>query len=283
MNSHLSIDIGGTKVRVVIYSDKLDILEEHLLETRSFFQQRGINDLENMFDGIKKILNKDSFKKIGISFNGAIVNNNIVYNSLLGGKVNIDLKKIAEKYFRFNVLQAYNDVVAMTHAEIKSGVGKTYANFLYVNLGTGIRVAYVENGQIIEGTHGFAGEISPLDIWVEEVNQYIKADYLVSGKGVANLSKLLLDKDLTSKEVFEQNLSEIIEIFSKYLSKFFTQASYFYNPKVIVIGGSLTNSSSKWLDKVQQLYFKQNYTFLLAENIIISQISYPASLGAILN
>lgn len=51
-----------------------------------------------------------------------------------------------------------NDVHAATLAEMRWGIGKESANFIYLNVGTGIASGLVFNGQLIRGTENYAGE-----------------------------------------------------------------------------------------------------------------------------
>lgn len=51
-----------------------------------------------------------------------------------------------------------NDVHAATLAEMRWGMGTESANFVYLNVGTGISAGLVFNGQLIRGTENYAGE-----------------------------------------------------------------------------------------------------------------------------
>src|SRR5215212_8197668 len=51
-----------------------------------------------------------------------------------------------------------NDVHAATLAEMRWGIGTVSADFIYLNVGTGIATGLVFNGQLIRGIRNYAGE-----------------------------------------------------------------------------------------------------------------------------
>ena len=279
--NQLSIDIGGTKIRVVVYSVNFKILKQKLYKTEDLFKQYKPRELDILLKGIREAFGSN-FDKVGISINCLLHKNHVIYSSLLGGKVNINLKKLTEKYFIFKKFNSDNDVVTMAKAELLLGYGKKCKNFLYINLGTGIRLVAVENGVIVRGKNNTAGEISQDEIWVEELNKYIKIDDLISGKGFFLLGLFLQKKKTNAKEALAENNQELIFLFVKYLSKLLTSATYFYNPKIIIIGGSITLSSSKWLKKLKIRYYQDCHPLLAAEKIYLSGIKYPASRGSLI-
>lgn len=281
--NYLSIDIGGTKILIIIYSSIFKILRKKIYKTSSVFVKKDISDLSNLFSTIANKFGND-FKRVGISFNCAINNNWIFYSSLLGGQVSLNIKNFSAKYFNFEEFVSDNDVVCMAKAENLFGYGKKYKNFVYVNLGTGIRVAAVESGKILRGYKNLAGEISTLKIWVEEINRSLEADEMMAGKGLKNLSLILENKGVNINKVYfkNKNNTKIINLYSKYLANLFIIISQFYNPEIIVLGGSITKSYKYWFNKLKQYYYLNCRSIFLVKDIFISQIKYSASLGAIL-
>lgn len=282
MNNSLSIDIGGTKTRIIVYASTFQIIKELVLPTDDYLQKKGQSDLENLFNKIKQEVANLKFHTLGISFNCAIQNNTIVYSSLLGGGEGIHLDTLAKKYFNYQRFSSDNDVFCMAKAENKFGIGKKFPTYLYINLGTGIRAVFVENNQIIRGFKNLAGEVSQTKIWVDELGSYEIADELVTGKGLSRLALKMLDQKLTAKEIFEQRKEQVIKIFSKYLVNFLVQLSYVYNPEVIIFAGSIVNSAEQWLPEVREGYLATGPGLLLAKDLIISEVENPASIGAVI-
>jgi glucokinase len=280
--NHLSIDIGGTKIRVIVYSVNYKILKQRTYKTDDFFKNRKPVELNKLLESICETYGT-KFNKIGFSINCIIDKNLIRYSSLLGGYVNIDLEKSVNKYFKFKYFSSDNDVVSMAKAELILGKGKIFKNFLYVNLGTGIRLVAVEEGKIIRGKNNTAGEISQDKVWVEEIKKYIKTDGLISGKGFSFLGSLMQKREINAKKAFNENNSQLISIFIKYLSGILTSATYYYNPELIIIGGSIILSSDKWFKQLKDYYRKNCHSLLAAKNIYLTKIKNPASIGSIIS
>lgn len=283
MKRHLSIDIGGTKVRCVIYSSSYKIIKEFSLPTQEYFHEQGVSDLESLLTIIKANLHDNYFDRLGVSINCAIKDNKIIYSSLLAGAGGLNLHEVVKKYFRFNTFLSDNDVRCMARAEKEFGIGRKYSNFLLINLGTGIRLVSVDNKTVYNGSNNLAGEISLSKIWVEEISDYISADFVTSGKGIANLSKIIFNKDQTAKEAFQNKDTEVIELFIKYLTKLILDATFMYNPEAIIFTGSLIKSKNMWLPKLKRNYLSFRTSFLIAKKITTSGLAHPASLGAILD
>lgn len=280
---YLSIDIGGTKILVIIYSQDYQALKSEIYKTSLIFKEKHLKELEILFLKIVEKFGKN-FKKVGISFNCAINKDNIIYSTLLGGEVSVNIKKICKNYFDFKEFISNNDVVCMAKAENYFGYGKKYKNYVLVNLGTGIRVVAVSDGKIIRGYKNLAGEISPLKIYLEETKNYIELDNLLAGKGLKNLTNLLSNKEVEINEEFFKDIKnkKFIKIYLKYLSKLLTKITYFYNPEVIIFSGSITKSSDYWLEDLKKFYYSKTKSVFLVKDLLISNVKNSASLGAIL-
>lgn len=282
INNSLAIDIGGTKISYSIYSSDLKNLYENTIPTSQFFQTRTVKELHELFIFIKEDIKDNSFKTVGISINCAIKDNRIILSSLVQDGQGLDIKKLAQKYFTFKKFQSDNDVYCMAKAEIRYGVGEKYKYFLYVNLGTGIRVVAIENKKILHGFQNLAGEISRSTVWLREGNKVEIADNILAGNGVELLAHVLEGKKYSAKEVFDSKMDTIGKIYATYLAEFLVQATYFYNPEAIIFGGSLIKSSKKWLPIVKKLYDTQVFNLFRVKNLNISKINSPALLGALL-
>lgn len=281
-NHNLSIDIGGTKVAVIVYGQDLTATSKIDLPTSEFLQGNGESDLHTLFAHLATLLSQHEFDTVGISMKSALHNNHIHYSSLLKNTGPINLQPIVEQYFTYKNLQSDNDVCCMANAEMKLGVGQHTNSFLYVNLGTGIRIVYVENNTIIRGFNNLAGEISGQQVWVQETNSYWKLEELLGGMGLPKLSQAILGQEHHGEAFFQHEDQRLVTVYTSYLAQFLHTVSFFYNPEIIVFGGSLTKSADMWLNKTKEKYFAFRPNFLLSKDICISSVQHPASLGAIL-
>lgn len=281
MKNYLSIDIGGTKILCIKYTSNFKVLKTIRFNTKQFFEEREPNSLDELFKYISRQFPNVVFEKLGISINCAINNNQITHSSLIGGGEGVNIYGIAKKYIKFKSFSSDNDVINMAKAELAYGYGKINQSFIYVNLGTGIRVVAVENNNILRGSNNMAGEISPMNIWVEEENKYIEADNLLAGKGLKILSRLKTGKSFSPEDIFNEKNGEIIKMYVKYLGNFLVNLSYFYNPNIFVFGGSVTKAANIWLPGIKKYYSEKLPKFMQAQEFEITTLDHPASIGAL--
>jgi len=285
-NKYLTIDVGGTKIEVCKLDQNYQITDSQKIDTQGL----KVGSLD-FIDELKKIIinNLDAdIEKIGVSFKAAVNNGVITYATLLGGKVNYELEKEFKKEFGVKV-KLENDVNAMAIAESKIGKGQDLHSFVLLNLGTGIKLAYFNNGKFINGFTGNTGEISQKEIIVPELkNKVIKIDFLVSGQGIENIYKELCGKEMKAKDIFaktndDPRAKETIEIFIKYFSQLLTDISYFYNPEKIIITGSVKKSADHFLDKAVKIYKEKTMDIFHFKEIEISEQDHCAGLGCVLD
>ncbi len=282
MKKFLSIDIGGTKILCVEFTKSLEIIKEIRLDTTILFKHKNLNDLKNLFVLIANEFGGSRYEKLGVSINCAIMNNRIIYSSLINGGNGVDISSIANKYLNYKSFDSDNDVICMAKAEKLYGYGKKHNSLVYINLGTGIRVVAIENGIILRGSSNMAGEISPMDIWSYEKKQFETADNLLAGKGLKSLSIYKTGKILPPEEIFDGKHNDIVIMYVNYLSNFIVNLSYFYNPELFVFGGSVTKSAESWLPQVTKNYSKKLPKFMQAREFKITTINHPASIGALI-
>lgn len=281
-NNLLSIDVGGTKTLICVFDKNLNILFSKLLTTKDYLKG-NTQDLNDLIGYIKSFLNEDYFHTIGLSFKGNITKNHILFASLLGDEINVDVKKIIKKYFQFKRFIIDNDVFCMAKAEKRYGVGTKTKNFLLINVGTGLRLVNVIDGKIHRGYTNLAGEIGYKEIWdkITQTNQYFND--LVSGGGLNKLSLQFDGKNLSAEEIFNKNVSGLIEIFIYYVTDLLIEATLYLNPEVVVFTGSLTKAYKKWLPEVIKRYNKRVFPKIVKpKQITVSNLKYSASLGSIL-
>ncbi len=278
----LSIDIGGTKIHVSTYDSHGSVGISKRYATKEFFHHHKVSDFTDLLSQITIDFPFETYENVGLAMNCAVKNNTIVYSSLLGGKVNVDLNSMFKKFFNFEHFAADNDVICMAKSEIIYGIGKKVADFVYINLGTGIRLAAVENKHILRGNNGLAGEISLLPLWVPELGQYVEVDTLISGKGLAFLSEKISQKSQTAEEIFASQDQKVISVFVNQFSEFLRLCTYMFNPSTFVVGGSLTKSASQWLPEVTKQYLQGTHELFASQDIFISSIEDSASKGALI-
>jgi len=224
-----------------------------------------------------------SVTSLGVSMNCPVKDGVILCSSLLGGATNVPLQQILERKFKLPV-SVEDDIHAHTRAELVFGVAKQLNHFVLVNLGTGIGVCYVEGG-VLRGHLNTAGLICLHELWVEELERYLMCDELLCGKGLSALYQELGGSTRQSaEEIFgrlknDSIAQETVNVFSKYLARFFVQLSYFYNPATIVVTGSLKKSADLFLPDALEQYHHSVQDFSRVNEVVISELRFAACLG----
>lgn len=141
-NLVLGVDIGGSKINIVVWDGKKVI---------DSWQTNEVN-LENLKKGISHF----NIKNVGIGAAGVLdYKTGCILNSPnLKNFEGLCFKKFLNKNVRFN-----NDVNCFLRAEAKLGAARGYKNVLAVAMGTGIGGAIIINKEpVYLGSYGSAGE-----------------------------------------------------------------------------------------------------------------------------
>lgn len=265
-NLSLSLDIGGTKIRVIEYSPNYRILTSKVFKTNDFFYKKNIQSFFNLLTFLSKKYSK-KYKVLGLSINAALKDNIIYYWSMIGGETFIDLKKELGKYFSFKEFYSDNDVICGAKAEIKFGVGKNSKSFTLINLGTGLRLVNVENNIILTGYKNLAGEVGLLPIHNNQ-EKNLPLEEILGGKFISTV----YFNDKNKVNYYLTHLDYLLRLIS-----------LFYNPEYIVLAGGMTNVLKLFLTNINDNYKKFLPKFFRSKKIILSKLKYPSSLGAIIS
>lgn len=278
----IGIDIGGTKVAYEVFDEKLHHIHSKVFETKAI-GGGSLALIDTLLSHIQKEpFNKNDITRIGISINAAVAKNSILKSSVLGVE-HFDLVSYIQKKIKVPV-SIENDVVSATKAELKLGHGKQYRRFALLNIGTGTRICYCQDGTIIQGYNNVAGEISQTKIFAPEFKKYILLDNFISGNGIAAIYKKLTNSTKSAKEILQEKNEysiKTVEMFTKSLAYLFELIAYFYNPEVVVVTGSVFQSSSLFLKQALKRFYANNLEFFHFR-VYPSKIKHANVLGALL-
>ena len=274
-NYYLAFDFGGTKIDVVIYDKDYKIINK--LQEKSSFLNNDFNELILFIEKIIRWVSNFNFKKVGVAINGWVKEGKILkwrqFKNFSQPVFYQFLKKIKAEEIIIK-----NDVVAAAEAEKKFGFGKRYDSFLFVNLGTGLRVVYIENNNLVTGYNFLAGEIG-LDTFFYE-NKEIEIEEIFSGRVINKLLEKFENK-LKPEDFFKSR--EFKERFEKYLAKTIFRSLIYYNPQAIVFSGSIVKSKKYWMSGFLKNLKKQSYYKIFKpEKFLFSKIKYAQCLGSLI-
>lgn len=279
MKNLIGIDIGGTKISYHLLNERLKIIDSKIYKTDDI-GGGSLKLLDYLITTIKKE-DKKNIKKIGISINAAVQDNTILKSSVLGVE-NFPIGNYVKTKTKINA-RIENDVIAQCIAEYKFGYGKRYKNFAMLNIGTGTRVCYCQNGTIVNGYRNMAGEVSQTKIYSPELKKYFILDEFISGRGIRNIYRELSAKDKTAEDIFKSKdaySQKTIDIFKNYLNLLFEHIAYFYNPHALILTGSIFNSSGVFLPEAINKFYKSNFDFFRFK-VLKSKLKYGNILGVL--
>jgi len=164
----ISIDLGGTNLKVALLDLSCTIKDKEVLSTRSFLEKDdlilGILHSVNRFIKYNN-LSKAQILGVGLGLPGPVdAKAGIVhFFPNIPGWIEVGLRDILRKKLGLPVFLD-NDAKLMTLAEYKIGAAKGLNNVLCMTLGTGIGGGLIINGKLYRGFNNAAGEIGHLPI-----------------------------------------------------------------------------------------------------------------------
>ena len=160
---YIGVDVGGTSVKLGIVDDKGQV---HLRKEAVYTEAGSTAPVMDVIIGsIRELADAsigiEAFSGIGVSAAGCInsVEGKVAIN---GGNVpnwsHTEVCSILRKEFDIPVTLA-NDANCAILGEFWTGAAKGYTDVLGITLGTGVGGGVITGGRLLEGSHGFAGEL----------------------------------------------------------------------------------------------------------------------------
>ena len=283
MSESLGIDIGGTKIQLCTIDAKLHAMP--LNKTPTALMRRGTTAFASDLAELIRSLRPAGTQRIGLTLNGILDHGQVVYSSLMGGRVGFPLQAFLAERLGCPVF-VDDDIHAMTIAEARLGAGRDGAPFTMLNLGTGIGVGAFENDRVLRGSYA-AGLISEQKVYVEELAAYRSLDRTVCGRGMHEIYLTLTGEAADAVTVFQRARSgepfaaRTVAVFAHYLGEAMQMVSRFYHPRRIVINGSIKRAAGDYLEQATAHYLDGLERSFRAE-IVISELEHAAELGALI-
>ena len=269
---YVGVDVGGTTVKMGLFSDVGDLLEKWEIPTR--LEDQGSHILTDIVDSIeeKRAEREGNIKGIGVGIPGPVTNDGVVLKcSNLGWDVFNVRNEIASLTGVGNVKVA-NDANVAALGEMWKGGGRGYDSIVMVTLGTGVGGGIIQQGKILTGSKGAGGEIGHTKVNPDETercgcgNKGCLEQY-ASATGIVRMAKqgvwqnsCLAHQNITAKTVFDgaregdSYCLEIVEKFGKYLGLALSNVAHVVDPEAFVIGGGVSKAGKMILDVVEKYY-----------------------------
>lgn len=295
------VDIGGTTVKIGLFSTEGELLDKWEIKTRT--ENRGEAILPDVAEALKKKIAEKKIEisqisGVGIGIPAPVDEEGVVQNTANLGWGYKEVSREMEELTGMKVA-AGNDANVAALGEMWLGAGKGHKNLIMVTLGTGVGGGIIVNGQPLTGAHGAGGEIGHLCMNYEEtetcgcgnkgcLEMYASATGIVrlAGRrlGADDTPSSLRGKELSAKEVFDALkegdpvAEEIVEEFGSYLGHAMANLAAVTDPSVIVIGGGVSKAGNILLEYVEK-YFKEKAFFANKETqFVLAELGNDAGI-----
>lgn len=277
---YVGVDVGGTTVKMGMFSDTGELLEKWEIPTR--LEEQGSYILPDIVDSIeeKRETFPGNIKGIGVGIPGPVSNDGTVLKCAnLGWDVFSVSNKLADLTGVGNV-KVGNDANVAALGEMWKGGGRGYDSIVMVTLGTGVGGGIILQGKILTGCNGAGGEIGHTKVNPDETelcgcgNRGCLEQY-ASATGIVNMAKknlrgdsCLAGQEITAKAVFDGAKAgdayclEVVDAFGKYLGLALSNVAHVVDPEAFVIGGGVSAAGQIILDVVEK-YYNENSMFAL--------------------
>ena len=277
---YVGVDVGGTTVKMGMFSDTGELLEKWEIPTR--LEEQGSYILPDIVDSIeeKRKTFTGNIKGIGVGIPGPVTDDGTVLKCAnLGWDVFSVSNKLADMTGVGNV-KVGNDANVAALGEMWKGGGRGYDSIVMVTLGTGVGGGIILQGKILTGCKGAGGEIGHIKVNPDETavcgcgNRGCLEQY-ASATGIVNMAKKNLREDscltgqeITAKAVFDGAKAgdsyclEVVDAFGKYLGLALSNVAHVVDPEAFVIGGGVSAAGQIILDVVEK-YYNENSMFAL--------------------
>ena len=277
------VDIGGTTVKLGLFTTEGEIVDKWEIKTRT--ENQGEAVLPDIAAALnekleEKQIPKDEVEGIGVGVPAPVDSEGVVQKTANLGWGYKEVKREMEELSGMKA-EIGNDANVAALGEMWLGAGKGRKNIIMVTLGTGVGGGIIIDGKPLVGAHGAGGEIGHLCVNYEETdhcgcgNTGCLEQY-ASATGITRLANIRLAKDDAKSVLREQEVSaktvfdavkagdavakEIAEEFGKYLGHAMANLAAVADPSAIVIGGGVSKAGEVLLQYVEK-NFKEKAFF----------------------
>lgn len=306
MKYGFGVDIGGTTIKIGLFSVEGDLIEKWEIPTNK--EDNGKYILTEIADFINRTIETKGIDKsdvigVGLGVPGPVNKNGFVSVCVNLGWNSLNVEKEFHEISGLPV-QVGNDANVAALGEMWQGAGKGYQDVLMVTLGTGVGGGCVLNGKIVSGIHGAGGEIGHMPVKDDEpiacnCGNHGCLEQYVSATGIVTQAKKVLDQDarssslrnyecLEAKHVYDEAkngdvvANEIVDSTCKILSKALAQICSVIDPEIIVIGGGVSKAGDILTSRITQSFKKYVFNACAQTPIVLAKLeNYAGMYGCV--
>ncbi len=280
MKYAVGIDLGGTAVKIGLFSADGSLLDKAEIRTRTSLGMDTVLD-----DAASCVLNMTEKHHIPLSDCAA----GLGFPGLLddSGRIEASVDLNVYDYYPGPVLSqrlhgmpvaVENDANTAALGEMWQGGGKGYNSLILITLGTGIGSGIVIDKKVLRGAHGLAGEIGHIQVNPDESELCNCGgrgclDQIASATGIVRYARRFLENSedasilrgidpLTAKDVADaarngdRLAQESLTCCMDYLGRMIASVCYVIDPEAVLIGGGVSKAGPYLLDLIFEQYKK---------------------------
>ena len=295
------VDIGGTTVKIGLFTTEGELLEKWEIKTRT--ENHGEAILPDVAESLQNKMQEKNIRKsevdgIGIGIPAPVMEDGVVQKT---ANLGWGYKEVTREMKELTGLPvaAGNDANMAALGEMWLGAGKGQKNMIMVTLGTGVGGGIMVNGKPLAGSHGAGGEIGHFCVNEEETetcgcgNTGCLEQY-ASATGISRLARRRLERDdspsslrgseISAKAVFDALkegdavAKEIVEEFGSYLGHALAAIAVITDPSVIVIGGGVSKAGEILLEYVEKYFHEKAFFANQDTRFILAQLGNDAGI-----
>ena len=291
------VDIGGTTVKLGLFTTEGEIVDKWEIKTRT--ENQGEAVLPDIAAALnekleEKQIPKDEVEGIGVGVPAPVDSEGVVQNTANLGWGYKEVKREMEELSGMRA-EIGNDANVAALGEMWLGAGKGRKNIVMVTLGTGVGSGIVVNGQMVYGCDGFAGELGHvimrrengracgcgrtgcLEAYCSATGVARTAREFLSTTDTPSLLRDMKPEDITSLDVSiaagkgDELAKSVYEFTGEMLGEACADFAAFSSPEAFIFFGGLTKAGDLIMDPIKRSYdehvmpvFKGKAQFLIS-------------------
>ena len=273
----ISIDCGGTNLRVAAMDKELNILAVRIVPSIKDDPMALYNKMKELIDIVKEEAHMDYVESIGMSMCGVVMNNQVGRVGNLGID-SFDFVSLFNRDFPTAKLYFANDANCSALVEAEYGANKGFLNSAFVTISTGIGLGVVHNGEMID---------LPLEggrMFVNYKGKDYEAEYLLSGNGTVHLAALN-DIEITSAYEFfqgvrakDEKMIALYHIWIDMLATWFSNLQLLFNVDSYAVSGGVMKSKDIFFEDLERLANEKIATWNF-KPIVLKYASFTQDVG----
>lgn len=302
-NYCFGIDVGGTTVKLGLFSTAGELLDKWEITTRT--ENFGENILSDICEAMEaklaeKEISLDDIEGVGIGLPGPITNDGTVLQCVNLGWGTFNVEEKLSEMFRGIKVKAGNDANVAALGEAWQGGGKDYDDIVMITLGTGVGGGVIIGNNILTGYNGGAGEIGHFHMNDEETDvcgcgKKGCLEQYASATGVVRLAKrYMADNDdtkmkefgdnITAKDVFDlakegdQGANVVVKQMGTYLGRAMGFIAATVNPQAFIIGGGVSKAGQFLIDAITDTYRNVSFKACSEAAVCLAELGNDAGM-----